>query len=50
MLHVAAGLCAAAMVMTGCGAKEAGEAVELKEVSLDEIIEKTKEEGEIASV
>ena len=36
--------------MTGCGAKEAAESVELKEVSLDEIIEKTKEEGEIASV
>ena len=50
MLQVAAGFCAAAMVMTGCGAKEAAESVDLREVSLDEIIEKAKEEGEIASV
>lgn len=50
MLQVAAGFCAAAMVMTGCGAKEVAESVDLREVSLDEIIEKAKEEGEIASV
>ena len=45
MLQVAAGFCAAVMVMTGCGAKEAAESVDLREVSLDEIIEKAKEEG-----
>ena len=38
------------VLLTGCGSKEAGETVDLREVSLEEIIEKAKEEGEIASV
>lgn len=43
-------LLAATALMTGCGAKADKEVVDLREVPLDEIIEKAKEEGTISSV
>lgn len=43
-------LCASAMMMTGCGGQKAGEKVDLREVSLETIVEKAKEEGAVASV
>lgn len=50
VLKVSAALLAVAVCMSGCGTKKNTETVDLREVSLDEIIEKAKEEGEIASV
>ena len=50
IVKATAALMAAVVMMTGCGAKETAEAVDLREVSLDEIIEKAKEEGTISSV
>ena len=49
-LRAVAAWMAAVILMTGCGAKESAEAVDLREVPLEEIIEKAKEEGQIASV
>lgn len=50
LLKMTAVTCAAAIMMTGCGSQEVAEAVDLREVPLETIIEKAKEEGVIASV
>ncbi len=43
-------VCAAAMLTTGCGSKKSEEAVDLREVSLETIIENAQKEGTVASV
>lgn len=50
VLRATAVLLAATTLMTGCGAQKSTASVDLREVPLEEIIEKAKEEGEIASV
>lgn len=50
LVKLVAATCAATMMMTGCGSQKETESVDLREVSLETIIEKAKEEGEIASV
>ena len=50
ILQMAAVLCTASVLLTGCGTQAASESVDLREVSLDEIVEKAKEEGTVASV
>lgn len=53
MKRMFAGLMAITMLgtgFTGCGTEEAKETVDLREVPLDEIVEKAKEEGAINSV
>ncbi len=45
-----AAACAAAIMVTGCGSQKTEDAVDLREVPLETIIEKAKEEGAIASV
>lgn len=50
MIQMTACVCAAAILMAGCGTQETTESVDLTQLTLDEIIEGAKEEGEIASV
>lgn len=50
VLRAAACLCAASVFVSGCGAKASEETVDLREVPLEEIMEKAKEEGTVASV
>lgn len=49
-VKMTAALMAAVVLLTGCGAKKETETVDLREVPLEEIIEKAKEEGTISSV
>ena len=50
ILQATACFCAVSMMLAGCGAKDTAETVDLREVSLEEITEKAKEEGAINSV
>lgn len=50
IVRMTATLMAAVLCMTGCGAKETAETVDLREVPLEEIIEKAQEEGAVNSV
>lgn len=50
ILQAAAGICAASILMTGCNSGKAAESVDLRSLSLDEIVAKAKEEGAINSV
>ena len=50
VLRAAACLCAASVLLTACGAAETKETVDLTQLTLDEIIEGAKAEGELASV
>ena len=50
LLKFVALACATAVTLTGCGSEKATESVDLREVPLETIIEKAKEEGVISSV